>query len=694
MRKIVTIIISALLAVVMALGLVACGGGGGLTIYNGDENVTGKTVNLYLGDSMSLSLKNGNKSVSSSMWLSDEPSVAEIDNTGKVKGVSEGSAKISVKYQDGTKFLEASCTVNVTPDTSKKFDLKSKATDIADEGVMTLSFYENQAKLAGAIQGLYDFEQMLDYDVSASGVLSFSKVESATATMSPSVASGDWGTILPHEMTIENIEATVAGPYITITAQTDSWDEGGGKDEISLGTYELTAAQAELLGVNIEGAIPVTGVTLNKTEITLDINEEYVLTATVLPENATMKGHAYSSSDSEKVSVDAATGKIKGVAKTDAPITITVTTTDGSKTAECKVTVTDKTAKAFASNSNGAAITDTRIKFYEDGKVALVGTHFGIDVGLESTYTYDDNTLAIAAVDDKNVGSTEEPLVFDIAFAVTAVTGDDSKLEVTVNATPAEGETQVWGKFVISKSAFALQITYTNTSESVKGEYIDGENKVHSLQIANDGTVTLKSDTSTIIGKATVKSGMITGITATVEIDDAATTIKTTTTFIVTEDGDNIVIAPNISGTIAGIIPFSYDEGPYTFAKSAITALNLQDYAPSESQKTQLLQLTATTDPDKNVLKFYSDGSVDVKYNSVDATPTKYTVATGVLTIQQTTATVDLSIFGAGVISYTITFAWDSATNKITMTVTGGDAPATAEFTLTDEDLAKLTSVS
>ena len=80
----------------------------------------------------------------------------------------------------------------------------------------------------------------------------------------------------------------------------------------------------------------VTGVTLNKSTLSLNVGDDETLVATVAPSNATTKTVTWSSSASSVASVDT-TGKVTGVASGSA--TITVTTTDGSFTDDCTVTV-------------------------------------------------------------------------------------------------------------------------------------------------------------------------------------------------------------------------------------------------------------------------------------------------------------------------------------------------------------------
>ncbi len=82
--------------------------------------------------------------------------------------------------------------------------------------------------------------------------------------------------------------------------------------------------------------IPVTGITLSETALTLAIGDTHVLTATVAPTNATNTNYTWSSSAASIVSVDNV-GKLTACAEGTA--TITVTTEDGGKTAMCDVTV-------------------------------------------------------------------------------------------------------------------------------------------------------------------------------------------------------------------------------------------------------------------------------------------------------------------------------------------------------------------
>ncbi len=102
-------------------------------------------------------------------------------------------------------------------------------------------------------------------------------------------------------------------------------------------TLPLTGCPAEADdGNGVTTTVPVTGVTLNQTSISLTMGGTANLTATVAPDNATNKAVSWSSSNTASVTVS--NGVVTAVAAGSA--TITVTTADGNKKASCIVTVT------------------------------------------------------------------------------------------------------------------------------------------------------------------------------------------------------------------------------------------------------------------------------------------------------------------------------------------------------------------
>ena len=116
-------------------------------------------------------------------------------------------------------------------------------------------------------------------------------------------------------------------------------------------TYETRSAEitfsneesglSEKVTVNQKGKtfVHVTSVTLDKAELTLIEDEKATLIATVSPEDATDKSVEWSSDKPEVASVDE-NGEV--TARSAGTATITVTTKDGGKTANCDITVETK----------------------------------------------------------------------------------------------------------------------------------------------------------------------------------------------------------------------------------------------------------------------------------------------------------------------------------------------------------------
>jgi phi13 family phage major tail protein len=103
------------------------------------------------------------------------------------------------------------------------------------------------------------------------------------------------------------------------------------------GTTSPTVYNNWYTEVYSQNAVAVTSVTLVPDTLSLTVGAVQQLAATVLPANATNKGVLYTTSDATKATVSSS-GLVTAVAAGTA--TITVTTSDGSFTDTCAVTVT------------------------------------------------------------------------------------------------------------------------------------------------------------------------------------------------------------------------------------------------------------------------------------------------------------------------------------------------------------------
>jgi uncharacterized protein YjdB len=100
----------------------------------------------------------------------------------------------------------------------------------------------------------------------------------------------------------------------------------------------ITRAEAAVMINQGMSRVKVTSVKLNKDSLTLGLDKSETLVATVSPSNATNQTVTWSSSNPAVASVSS-NGKLTGLK--EGTTTITVRTSDGGKTATCKVTVKD-----------------------------------------------------------------------------------------------------------------------------------------------------------------------------------------------------------------------------------------------------------------------------------------------------------------------------------------------------------------
>ena len=167
-------------------------------------------------------------------------------------------------------------------------------------------------------------------------------------------------------------------------------------------------------------AVTVTGVTLNKTELTLETGDSETLTATVAPSDATNKNVTWKSSNTAVATVDD-NGKVTGVAAGEA--TITVTTEDGGKTATCKVSVLPSVKKVTV---EPATLTLGQNKSYTlKATVEVLGS--GTDTGV--TWTSSDETIATV---DATGTVTATDKVGTVTITATSVVDPTKKGTCTV----------------------------------------------------------------------------------------------------------------------------------------------------------------------------------------------------------------------------------------------------------------------
>ena len=238
-------------------------------------------------------------------------------------------------------------------------------------------------------------------------------------------------------------------------------------EAVSVGTSFITAT-SEDSGVTAkceitvkEKVISVTGIALNKTSLSLSVEEEFTLEATITPDNATNKELTWTS-DNEAVATISAEGVVKALRAGTA--NVTVTTVDQRKTASSAVVVAAKmsavTGEATHISCRNAKLsgkvtlsqtTATNLSFgvlYSTSSSVLLGSatqleakdydasfNFSIDTGVlepETTYYY---RSYIIQNDEVEYGETKSFKTLAVSSMIQTLDASDVyPKEATLNA--------------------------------------------------------------------------------------------------------------------------------------------------------------------------------------------------------------------------------------------------------------------
>lgn len=296
------------------------------------------------------------------------------------------------------------------------------------------------------------------------------------------------------DITAANADVKIPAP--TVVKELYVTDKGNGKIELSGTIGKLQADNA----ITVKGSgrideksgkvevtedvkIGVTSVTLDKTDLTLDVNGTAKLNATVKPDDATTKTVTWKS-DNEGVAIVDNSGNVTAKAAGTATITATV---DG-KSASCKVTVNGQTTTVPV-QSVGLNQTTLELKA---GNTATLTATVSPESATDKTVTWTSDKPEIAAVE----GGT-----------VTA------KAEGTATITAKAGEQTATCTVTVTKADVAVEsVTLNPTTLTLEKGGTGTLTATVSPDNATDRTVTWESNATNI---ATVdNSGKVTAVGA------------------------------------------------------------------------------------------------------------------------------------------------------------------------------------
>ncbi len=339
-----------------------------------------------------LPMEAANKNV---VWTSSDATVATVVD-GLITGLKEGTTTITATSEDNNE-IKATCAITVEPITAKTW--WGEPTTITVDGQ--------------EIAILYSFTRNEDKTITYTAIFGADKT-------------------FVKEINVESLSTGFKGLDYDANTLTASWnktDSQHNKGEVITGFWWFAAHRIEFTYIvgsaNERPNTAVTSVTLDKTSCDLLVDETVQLLATVNPGIAANKNVTWNSSNSAVAEVDA-NGLV--TAKSAGTATITVTTADGGKTAQCVVSVSTPQARTW----------------WGTGRVTINGHDvdiiYSITHNLDKTLTY------------------------------TVIFGDDTDMVREVNArSVADIYHQLTGYDNVNKTA-----SYTSTTTHSSGEIITG----------------------------------------------------------------------------------------------------------------------------------------------------------------------------------------------------------------------------
>ena len=519
-------------------------------------------------------------------WISSNASVVSVDQAGKVTAVKGGNATITAKAGEETAICVVTVTVAVTS--------------------VTLS------------------QTSLVIEKGQSAIL--------TATVNPSDATDKAIVWASSNTAIASVDQTgkvtaLKGGKATITATSGD----------KMASCEVTVTSA------------VTSVTLNKTELTLEKGTYEVLTATVLPEDATDKTVTWSSSNASIASVDQ-NGKVTALKGGNA----TISAKAGEKIATCVVTITVPVSSITLDNTTLAL---------EEGETATLTATVLPDNATDKTVTWTSSNTTVATVSGGTVTAIKEGTatitakagdktatcsvtISKTVVAVTSVTLNKSSLTLT------EGGSETLVATVKPDDATDKTVTWTSSKTSVAT--VDSNGKVTAVA---EGTATItakagdKSATCSVtVNKATVAvtsvtlnkssltltEGGLETLVATVKPDDATdktVTWSSTNTTVATVSSVGVITAKSAG---SATITVTTNDGGYEATCSvsvnkaavAVTSVSLNKTSLSMTEGDSET-LVATVKPDNATDKTVTWTSSKTSVATVDSNGKVTAVAEG-----------------------------------------------------------------
>lgn len=463
---------------------------------SGDEissiRINTNGTSLKIGDSLTLvaTISPSYAQDKSVTWSSSDSSVVSINSSGVITANKIGTAIITATSSNGktatSKINVVSKSVEVTSIQLNKSKVEAKVGDkvelygiitptnasnqkltwtSSDNSIATVSYGTVTTKKAGTVT--ITATSSNGKSASSTIVISEREVTVTKISLSKTFTTLYIGqeekitaTLTPSNVTDKTVTWTSANPQIA-TVSSDGTIKG-----VSVGTVEILAKSSNgkeaSMKVRVESG--VTSISLNKSNISLEVGKAEQLVATILPSNAPDKSVTWLSSDESVATVS------KGYVTTKKAGTVTITakSIDG-KTASCTVIV----------NNKYVAVTDIKLN------TSRAAIRVGETVTLVATISPSDATDKTVTwySSDNNIATVENGVVTGKKAGTVTITAKSSNGKTATSKVTVKSNAY----FKLDKTTITCEVgssaTVTTSSSSSTKIYTVYNNKIASVAL-------------------------------------------------------------------------------------------------------------------------------------------------------------------------------------------------------------------
>ena len=570
------------------------------------------------------------------IWSSTDETVATVSE-GVVTAVSEGMTTIAATSVDGD--ISATCTVTVKPKViaveSVSLDKSSLTITEGREASLTVTVKPENATNRNVTWTSSD-ENIASVEA---GIITALKAGSATI----SAVSEDGGKTAECKVTVSAIGLTLdrtsldlcTGEKFRLSASFTpddaptrnlAWSssndavvsvsQDGEVTAVAEGTATVTVAteDGELMAeCKVIVRIPVQSVSLDKTTLQLPIGEKYLFTATIVPENATNSKMTWTSSDDEVITVTDE-GEITAIKAGAA--TITVTTEDGGKTAECAVEAIFVPVESVTLD-----YTELELDFEETFKLTAT---IHPENATNKNVNWSCNNYMVASVDQNGTIKTLSPHPMFNPAIITVTTEDGNKRAQCVLNVVDKGEPVK--SISLDKSSVELKegeevtLKATILPNNATNKSISWSSSDNSVATVKDGRVYAITAGSAIITATTADGGKtatcsVTVLPGTYPVESVSLN-ETTLTLMPGDDHQlKAIVNPDnaankdVTWSSSNYDVVTVENGRVTAISEGIATIKVTTI---DGAKTDECTVTVSNDITKFVSAFYRGGTVNI----------------------------------------------------------------------------------